>query len=128
MTGCALGMGFLITITGCVGYVRGPSAGVYVDPSVQVNTGFAVEDDYVYYPGYEMYYGSRTHRWYNHEGSGWVASPAPRGISAERLRSAPSVNVDFHDSPAAHHAQVAKTYPKNWKPATGNAGHKEDQK
>ena len=110
-TGLMLGFAILITLTGCVGYVRGPSAGVYVEPSVPVNTVFAVEDDYVYYPGYGMYYGNRSQRWYDYEHSAWIVRPAPRHYSR-----APSVRVDFHDSPAMHHNQVRQTYPKNWTP------------
>ena len=43
-------------LTGCVGYVDGPrQEGVYLEPpSVRVEAGFAVQDDYVYYPGYQV--------------------------------------------------------------------------
>ena len=82
--GCVLGAVFLLTLTGCVGYVEGPRAGVYVEPAVQVDAGFVGQDDYVYYPGYQMYYGSRSHRWYDREGSSWVAHPAPRGYRLTR--------------------------------------------
>jgi hypothetical protein len=30
--------------------------------------------------------------------------------------------MDFHDSPAQHHAAVVKQYPKNWKPSGSNQG------
>ena len=33
------------------------------------------------------------------------------------LMAAPSVRMDFHDSPANHHAEVVKQYPRNWSPA-----------
>jgi hypothetical protein len=36
--------------------------------------------------------------------------------------------MDFHDSPAQHHAAVARQYPKNWKPTGGNQGQKENRK
>jgi len=120
--GFVLGAVLLATLTGCVGYVEGPRAGVYVEPSVQVDAGFVGQDDYVYYPGYQMYYGSRSHRWYDREGSSWVAHPAPRGVSADVVHSSPSVKMDFHDSPAQHHAAVVKQYPKNWKPSASSQG------
>src|SRR5579862_1775873 len=126
--GCVLGTVFLLTLTGCVGYVEGPGAGVYVEPTVQVDVGFVEQDDYVYYPGYQMYYGSRSHRWYDREGSSWVAHPAPRGVSVDALRSAPSVRMDFHDSPANHHTTVVQKYPKNWAPSGSHQGQKTNQK
>jgi hypothetical protein len=37
--------------------------------------------------------------------------------------------MDFHDSPAQHHAAVVKQYPKNWKPSGAKQGQnrKDDQ-
>ena len=125
--GLVLTATFLVTLTGCVGYVDGPRAGVYVEPAVQVDAGFVGQDDYVYYPGYQMYYGSRSHRWYDREGSSWVAHPAPRGVSVDVLHSSPSVKMNFHDSPANHHAAVVQQYPKNWAPSGSHPGQKEDQ-
>ena len=65
-TAVAIGLFFggalLLTATGCVSYVDRPQPGeVYVTPSVPV---FIEQDDYVYYPQYRMYYGSRSHRYY----------------------------------------------------------------
>jgi hypothetical protein len=34
----------------------------------------------------------------------------------------PSVKMDFHDSPANHHAEIVRQYPKNWKPSGSNQG------
>ena len=49
--GYVLGAVLLMTLTGCVAYVdRPPQGSVYVAPPVVV-----VQDDYVYYPGYEVY-------------------------------------------------------------------------
>jgi len=31
------------------------------------------------------------------------------------LLASPSVHMDFHDSPAKHHAEMIHKYPKNWK-------------
>ena len=122
-TGVMLGAVSLLTATGCVSYVDRPQPGeVYVAPLVPV---FIEQDDYVYYPQYGMYYGSRSHRYYRHEGHAWVAAPAPRGVAVNVLVSSPSVNVEFHDSPSAHHNQVIKTYPRNWHPPGGNSGRNE---
>jgi hypothetical protein len=107
----------LAVLTGCAGYVGGPSAGVYVDPGT-----FAVQDDYVYYPQYECYYSVSRHQYAYRDGSAWVARPAPRGVSVDILAASPSVKMNFHDSPAQHHATVVKQYPKNWKPSGGNQG------
>lgn len=110
--GLALCVALLGTLTGCVGYVDRPAQGsVYVEPA------FAVQDDYIYYPQYECYYSVSRHQYAYREGNAWVSRPAPRGVSENVLRASPSVKMNFHDSPAQHHAVVAKQYPKNWKPS-----------
>jgi len=113
------------TMTGCVGYVEQPRAVRYESappPPVQV----VVQDDYVYYPRYEVYYSSSRHEYAYHEGNAWVSRPAPRGVSVNVLVASPSVKMDFHDAPANHHTTVVKQYPKNWKPA-GNEQHPNDK-
>jgi hypothetical protein len=110
-------MAVLAVLTGCVGYVEGPGAAVYAEPET-----FAVQDDYVYYPQYECYYSVSRHEYAYHEGNSWVARPAPRGVSESVVVASPSVKMNFHDSPAQHHATVVKQYPKNWKPSSGNQG------
>jgi hypothetical protein len=115
------------TLTGCVGYVDGPRAGVYVAPPV-VDAGFAAQDDYVYYPDYECYYSVSLHQYAYRDGNNWVSRPAPRGVSVDVLMRSPSVKMNFHDSPANHHAEVVKQYPKNLKPSGSNQGQKEKQK
>ena len=122
--GFALAAAFLVTLTGCVGYVDGPRTGVEVE-----SPAFAVQDDYVYYPQYECYYSVSRHQYAYREGNAWVARPAPRGVSVNVLMRSPSVKMDFHDSPANHHAEIAKQYPKNWKPSGSNQGQnrKDDQ-
>jgi hypothetical protein len=121
--GFVLAAVLLATLTGCVGYVEGPRAGVQVEPYA-----FAVQDDYVYYPSYECYYSVSRRQYAYREGNAWVARPAPRGVSVDVVRASPSVKMDFHDSPAQHHAAVVKQYPKNWKPSASNQGQKEEPK
>ena len=121
--GFVLAAVLLATLTGCVGYVEGPRAGVYAEPQV-----FVVQDDYVYYPNYECYYSVSRRQYAYREGNAWVARPAPRGVSVNVLMASPSVRMDFHDSPAQHHATVVKQYPKSWKPSAANQGQKEQPK
>jgi hypothetical protein len=122
--GLALAAALLVTLTGCVGYVDGPRAGVEVE-----SPAFAVQDDYVYYPNYEVYYSVSRHQYAYREGNAWVARPAPRGVTVNVLMASPSVKMNFHDSPANHHTTVVKQYPKNWKPSGPNQGQnrKDDQ-
>ena len=125
-TGFMLGAALMVTLTGCVGYSDHPhSRNVYVEPAPVV---FVEVDDYVYYPRYQMYYGSRTHQYYYQDGRSWVARPAPRGVSVNVLYSSPSVAVDFHDRPSAHHAEVIRSYPKHWTPPGADRGRKEGQR
>ncbi|MGD0745280.1 MAG: hypothetical protein ABSA45_09010 [Verrucomicrobiota bacterium] len=120
--GFVLGAVLLVTLTGCVGYVDGPRAGVYVAPPV-----VEIQDDYVYYPNYEVYYSSSRRQYAYREGSAWVARPAPRGVSVNVLLASPSVKMDFHDSPANHHAAVVQKYPKNWTPPGSNQGRNDNR-
>ncbi len=114
--GIVLGTVLMLTLSGCVGYVSGPRVRVYAPPP-PVGITFAVQDDYVYYPGYDVYYSSNLHQYAYMDGGVWVSRPQPRGVSVDILLASPSVRMDFHDSPALHHAAIARQYPRNWKPA-----------
>jgi hypothetical protein len=125
--GFVLGAVLLVTLTGCIGYVDRPRPGsVYVAPPVMEAT-VVMQDDYVYYPGYEVYYSSSRHQYAYMERGAWVSRPSPRGVSVDVLLASPSVRMDFHDSPAQHHAAVVKQYPKNWAPPGSNQGQKENR-
>jgi hypothetical protein len=116
--GFVLGAALLGALTGCIGYVDGPRQGrVYAEPPpVYVEGGVVVQDDYVYYPGYQVYYSSNRRQYVYLEGRSWVSRPAPPRVSVDVLFASPSVRLDFHDSPANHHTTVVRQYPKNWKP------------
>ena len=126
--GLALGAVLLGTLTGCVGYVEPAQPGVVYEASPQV----VVEDDYVYYPDYEVYYSSSRHQYAYREGDAWVSRPAPRGVTVDVLVASPSVRMNFHDSPANHHAEITRQYPKNGRDQKAKrkddrqGGHSED--
>ena len=141
--GLVLGAALLTTLTGCTTYVDRPNQGsvyqspppvvyaappptVYVAPPV-VETTVVVQDDYVYYPQYQVYYSSSRHQYAYREGNAWVSRPAPRGVTVNVLLASPSVRMNFHDSPANHHAEVVRQYPKNWRPPGQNQGQTENQ-
>lgn len=113
------------TITFLAGCYSGPERAEYRSsgPGPMV-----VQDDYVYYPGDEVYYNNTRHQYVYREGNSWVNRPQPpRGWAA----GGPSVHVDFHDAPEHHHAEVTKTYPKNWHPSqpakpARNDDHRDD--
>jgi len=113
--GFVLGAALLGALAGCVGYVDGPRGGGYVE------SGVVVQPEYVYYPGYEVYYSGHTHQYVYREGRSWVSRPAPPRVSADVLYASPSVRLEFHDHPSNHHATVARQYPKNWAPP--GSGH-----
>jgi|SRR5579859_8031115 len=115
------------SLTGCVGYVDGPprEGGYAEPPTAYAETGVVVQPDYVYYPAYQVYYSSNTRQYVYLEGRSWVTRPAPPRVSAEVLFASPSVRLDFHDSPARHHATVVKQYPKHWAPPGPGHGNNE---
>jgi hypothetical protein len=123
--GFVLAAALLGTLTGCIGYVDGPRQGRgYAPPPVYVDTGVAVQDDYVYYPGYEVYYSGHSRQYIYRDGSAWVSRPAPPRVSVDVLFASPSVRLDFHDAPAIHHERVVRTYPRNWAPPGWSHGNK----
>jgi hypothetical protein len=83
-----------------------------------------VQDDYVYYPSYQVYYSGSTRQYVYVEGNAWVSRPAPPRVSADVLLASPSVRLNFHDAPAIHHAAVVQTYPRNWAPPGSSHGNK----
>jgi hypothetical protein len=126
-TGFALGVALLGALTGCVSHGDAPrSARVYAPPPppVYVESGVMVQDDYVYYPGYQVYYSSNRRQYIYLENRSWVSRPAPPRVSVNVLLASPSVRLDFHDSPAIHHTTVVRQYPKHWAPpgSTPNQG------
>lgn len=116
-----IGASLFALLTGCV---ESGSARVGYVQTASAQPVFSDSDDYVYYPAYETYYGRRTHRYYYRDGSRWVGRSDPGRVSASVLLSAPSVNVDFHDSPDRHHAEVTRRYPHQW---SNNQGRKDDR-
>jgi hypothetical protein len=114
-------------LTGCVGYVDGPRGGaVYMEPpSVYVESGPVVQPEYVYYPGYQVYYSSHSHQYVYQDGRSWVSRPAPPRVSVDVLFASPSVELNFHDHPSQHHATVVRQYPRNWAPAASSERRQE---
>jgi len=82
----------------------------------RAQAALVVEDDYDYYPGYEMYYNRSRQEYVYREGAEWIRRPTPLGVAVETLNASPSVHLDFHDAPERHHDDVVKTYPKHWAP------------
>jgi hypothetical protein len=117
-TGFVLGVALMVALAKCVGNANGQDAGasvgINVTPPVMVPPPL-VQDNYVYYPTYSIYYNSSQHQYiYLHAGL-WVSNAIP-GMSLPVLLASPSVNMDFHDSPEKHHAVTEHKYPKNWAP------------
>lgn len=115
---CLLGAGLLLTQGGC--YVQGQSQGYRAaEPAAQV----IVQDDYIYYPDSEVYYSNTRHNYVYRDGRSWVTRPqAPRSWAQSSL----FVRLDFHDAPERHHAEVSRSYPKNWKPQPGKRADPHD--
>jgi hypothetical protein len=103
-------------LTACVIDGSNQSRGYRGSSAVQAQATLVIQDDYDYYPGYEIYYSRNRHEYVYLDGGAWVRRSEPRGITVNVLLAAPSVRVDFHDSPALHHSSVARSYPKNWTP------------
>jgi hypothetical protein len=132
--GFVLGAALLVTLSECNVYAGDLRIGidlpvpvvVVAPPVVVVAPPVVVEDDYVYYPGYGVYYNSSRHLYAYMDGGVWVSRPAPIGVSVDVLLASPSVRMDFHDSPEKHHAMMLQKYPRDWKRA--DADHDRNEK
>jgi len=114
--GLVLCTALLAALAGCIGTVDGPrSEGAFVQPSSVFGKGRArAKTEYVYYPGYQVYYNSRTRQFVYPEGRSWFSRPTPPQVPVEVLFASPSVKLDFHDHPSVHHSMVVRRYPKYW--------------
>ena len=80
--GFILGTAVLSLLAGCVGYVDGPRGEVYAPAPAELREeGVSVQDDYVYYPAYRVYYSSYRHQYVYQDGRSWVSRPAPPHVS-----------------------------------------------
>jgi hypothetical protein len=125
--GLIAGTAFLAVLAGSLAEGCRQGTG-YRGPAAQAQATVVVQDDYDYYPGYETYYSRNRHEYVYREGNAWVRRPEPRGVAMNVLMAAPSVRLDFHDSPEQHHASVVHSYPKNWTPPAGNHAAKDNGK
>lgn len=119
LLGLVLSAALLPMLFGCVADSSRSSVRVHAS-SGYTRTDVIMEDDYVYYPGYEVYYSSNRHSYIYRDGRNWVTRPAPPRVAIEVLLASPSLRVDFRDSPERHHADMVKRYPRNWRPAGDN--------
>jgi hypothetical protein len=138
--GFVLSAVLVVALAKCVGDADGQSIKIMVPPPpvvvVQppvlvvpppVVAPVVVEDNYVYYPNYGIYYNSGRHQYAYLNGDAWVMAPTPRGVSVDVLMASPSVRMDFHDSPERHHAEMLQRYPRNWAPHDDHKdGHDQD--
>jgi hypothetical protein len=98
-------------------------------PPDYVEKQFPVEDGYVYYPAYQVYYNKFRREYVFLEHGEWVSrSKPPRRMKGKALDSSPSVKLDFRDSPSLHHAEVVEQYPKNWMPDGDAKENRDDEK
>jgi hypothetical protein len=113
--GLLAGLACLIMLAGCIANTPSHRGGHRSGGSVQVQTTMVFEDDYDYYPGYEVYYSRNRQEYVYRDRNGWVRRPEPSGISLNVLLASPSVRVDFRDSPERHHDRVIRSYPRHWR-------------
>lgn len=131
ISGLAIGSVLLLaTFTACsrADAPQATAAVTVAPPAAEPAPEAVVQDDYDYYPGYETYYSRNRHEYVYREGNRWVRRPQPRGITVDLLFAAPSVRVDFRDSPERHHDNVVRSYPRNWKRPDRNHDDKDDRR
>lgn len=127
-TGLLAGTALLLLLAGCYTADSGRRTGYQGRARGQAEVTVVYADDYDYYPGYETYYSRSRHEYVYRDGGAWVHRPQPNGVSLEVLLAAPSVRMDFRDSPEQHHDTVVRSYPKNWQRPENKRDDKSDKK
>jgi hypothetical protein len=122
-----LGSALVVALTMGVGTVKGQNVMIQATPPA-IAPAAVVQDDYVYYPHYGVYYNHSRHQYYYMKNNAWVVAPAPEGVTADVLFASPSVHMDFHDSPSRHHTDMLKRYPRNWAPPGDHRDNDHDKK
>jgi hypothetical protein len=113
----------LVALSGCLVDVSDSSRGYQRRSSGQMQASVSYEDDYDYYPAYEVYYSRNRREYVYRDGSSWVRRSEPRGIELNAMLASPSVRVDFRDSPEQHHSNVVRSYPRNWNRSPERRGY-----
>ena len=124
--GFGLSAALLVALVEHVSSANGQGVATTISPPMVVVPSPVVQNNYVYYPRYGIYYNSGRPQYVSLQGGAWVWAPAPGGVSVDALRASPSVNLDFHDSPANHLAATLRMYPGNWKPSSAQQDRKEN--
>ena len=122
------GLVVLAALAGCESDDSGYRTGSRHHAMGQTQASVVLEDDYDYYPDYEIYYSRNRHEYVYRDGNAWVRRPQPRGVTVDFLFSTPSVRMDFRDAPERHHAAIIKTYPRNWHRPEDRRDDRRDQK
>lgn len=107
-------VGLSLLLAGCEGFPQ-IGTGTSRPSAEQLQAALKWEDQYVYFPGYEIYY-NRTQGYYVYwTNDGWVERfDLPAEVEPQELLASPFVEMPFHDSPGPHHAQVSRDYPLDW--------------
>jgi len=120
--GVIAGTCLLAALTGCTSAGSGPSSHYPARPAVQAT--LMIDDDYDYYPRYEIYYSRRRNEYVYRDANAWVRRSDLRGITLAMLDSGPVVHMDFHDSPEFHHGSIVQSFPRNWEQSGPKRGDK----
>jgi len=97
----------LILLTGCDTEGSGRVT-LYGGSTGYAQSSVSFEDDYDYYPGYEVYYSRNRREYVYRDGDQWVRRSEPRDVSINVLLAMPSIRLDFHDSPERQHDNVVR--------------------
>lgn len=119
------GAALLATLAGCASQPPTYRTSSVVRHAPPPQTVVVYQDEYDYYPAYEVYYSRNRREYVYRDGRNWVRSPVPRGVPAHVLAASPAVRVDFRDSPERHHARIVQTYPRHWSPPNQRWGYRE---
>ena len=108
--GFALSAVLLTMLTGCASNgERSQANATFETPPV-----VKIQDDYTYYPDYQIYYNNTRHEYVYLENGSWLSQPNPPRVSAGVVQASRAEKLAPGDFPAHHRATlVVRQHPGN---------------
>ncbi len=118
-TGVAIGLAFLLSISGCVAVVEQPSDVAVVEsnrpgppPWAPAHGWRRQHETYYYYPTTQVYYYPSVRRYYWLEGREWkYGDRLPRRFVVDENKK---IALDLDYEPHTQHAKIVKSYPRDY--------------
>jgi hypothetical protein len=115
----SIGVLFSFSFSGCTtnGNPLFSLPGIFGEAPYENRT--TAQNQYLYYPDYDLYYNRNTGDFISFENNRWIARKSPRNVSSDRLFASRSVSLQGYDTPEQHRAMYYRQtrYENDGRPA-----------